>query len=180
MSTKGRVLICDDDSAFSKAVKGRLTKEGYSVVSAFTTSKSIRYLTTDQEKPNLRDRFAVVIVDLDFKDEADGSDAGFKILKVARKDPLLEPIVCTGFGSERLAAKAITVGVFGYIMKNAPGDAGNDLLQTVVRANELHNQCLALIEEIDRLAATHPGIPEIGALAPHFVEYVRNVRGRGR
>jgi ActR/RegA family two-component response regulator len=179
MSTKGRILICDNDSSFSKGVKGTLSKEGYSVVSAFTTSKSIQYLKEDQKKQNLRDRFSVVIVDLDFE-EADDSNSGFKILDVARTDPLLESIVCTGIGSELLAVKAITVGVFGYIMKNASGGDGADLLQTVVRANQLHKECLDLLEEIDRLAATHPDIPAIRGLAPHFVDYVRNVRGRGR
>lgn len=179
MSTKGRILICDDNSSWVRGVKELLTLEGYSVFTASTIARSIDYLTEDQKNPKLRDRFSVVFVDLDFKDK-DGSDAGLKVLEVARRDPLLESIVCTGFGSEGLASKAISAGVFGYIMKNAPADDGNNLLQTVVRADRLHKQCLALIEEIDRLAAANPGISAIGALAPHFVEYVRNVRGRGR
>lgn len=183
MSTMGRILICDDDDEWVRGVKGLLTQARYSVVAAYTVSNSIKYLTQNQQNLNLRDRFAVVIVDLEFTDKGTGkddADAGFKILEVARKDPLLESIVCTGFGSERQAARAITVGAFGYIRKNAPSDDGNDLVQTVVRANQLHNQCLNLIEEIDRLAVAHPGIPAIKALSPHFVEYVRNVRGRGR
>ena len=179
MITKRRILICDDDGAFSKGVKDLLTMEGYDVVTRSTTSKSIQCLTDDQKRPKLRDRFAVVIVDLDFKDE-DGSRAGIKILEVARKDPLLESVVCTGEGTQELAAKTVTLGVFAYIIKNKPSEDGIDLYRTVVRASALHNQCLTLIEEIERLADAHPGIAEIRAMIPHFVDYVRNVRGRGR
>jgi len=179
MNTKGRILICDDTLEFSKGIKGLLTMEGYEVVTRSSPMKSIQCLEEDQRKPKLRDRFSVVVVDLDF-DDSEGPNAGMKILEVARRDPLLESIVCTSKGDEKLAVKAINLGVFGYVMKNKPSDDGNDLLQTVCRASALHNQCLALIEEIERLAQSNPGIAGINALSPHIVDYVRNIRGRGR
>lgn len=179
MTTKERILICDDKVEFSRGKKEELSMEGYDVVTRSTPKRSIQCLEEDQRKPNLRDRFGVVVVDLDFGD-GDGPHAGMKILEIARKDPLLESIVCTNKGDEELAVKAINLGVFGYVMKHKPSDDGNDLLQTVRRASELHNQCLNLIEEIERLAAAHPGILEIKGLSHHFVEYVRKIRGRGR
>jgi DNA-binding NarL/FixJ family response regulator len=178
MTTTGRVLICDNDSAFSRGLKTLLTMEGFSVVTASTTAKSIQRLLDDQARPSFGDRFSVVIVDLDFK-EKDGSRSGIRILEEARKIPLLESVVCTGEGTQELAAEAITLGVFGYIIKTSSGDL-NNLLKTVIRANALHSQCLSLIEEIERLANAHPGIPEIKGLSPRFVEYVRTIRGRGR
>jgi DNA-binding NtrC family response regulator len=176
MTSKGRILICDDTLEFSKGIKRLLLMEGYEVVTRSNPMKSIQCLEEDQREPKLRDRFSVVVVDLDF-DDKEGPDAGMKILEVARRDPLLESIVCTSKGDERLAVKAINLGVFGYVMKNEPS---NDLLQTVCRASALHNQCLGLIEEIERLAQLNPGIAGINALSPHIVDYVRNIRGRGK
>ena len=177
MTTKGRILICDDKVEFSKGLKEMLCMDGYDVVTRSSPKKCIQCLEEDQKNSKLRERFAVVVVDLDFGD-GDGPDAGMKILEIARKDPLLESIVCTNKGGEELAVKAINLGVFGYVMKNKPSD--DDLLQTVCRASALHNQCLQLIEEIQRLADSYPKIAEIKALSPHFVDYVRSIRGRGR
>jgi DNA-binding NtrC family response regulator len=175
-----RILICEDDSTISRGLKDLLEMDGHRVETRSSVKRSIDVLNEDQARPKLQDRFAVVVVDLDFDDTA-GSYDGMKILEVAKKDPLLESIVYTGKGSEELAAKAVTLGVYSYIMKISKTPLTQDhLYQTITQALGLHNQCLRLIEEIEHIADTHSNIPKIRSLSAQLVNYVRNVRGRGR
>ena len=180
MSVKPRILICDDQQKWVRIIKDLLGRS-YSVEAVNTVDDSKKSLEKDRQK-DLRSRYAAVIVDLEFKNLKTGqfeSEAGFNILQSARIDPLLESIVYTAIGNEKSAYRAISEGAFGFVPKDhTRKDA--DLLWTVERAVALHERSLNLIDEIETLATANPGLHALGELRTHFIEYIRQVRGRGR
>ena len=119
---KSKVLVVDDEVDFAKALKVRLTANGYDVVLAHDSIQAI--MMACQEKPDL------IILDIMIP----GED-GFVVterLKQFQATRCIPIIFLTGIpGGERRAHK---LGASGYIMKPYHPD---QLLETVHKALEV-------------------------------------------
>src|SRR5687767_1153954 len=105
---KPRILICDDDENTVQNLETFFERD-YDVTVAYSVPDSLDALKRDLDRPE-GERYAVVIVDLEFRDRETGNvltGEGFKIFKATVKDPFLEAIIYTGTGSESSAFRAI-------------------------------------------------------------------------
>ncbi|HYB99875.1 MAG TPA: sigma-54 dependent transcriptional regulator [Candidatus Limnocylindrales bacterium] len=135
--TKGRILVVDDERAMQIALRGLLTKEGYSVETAGSGEEAIRRIEAGD--------FHLVITDLSL-----GGVSGLEVLEHARAfDPDLSVLMITAYGSEKIAVQAMKTGASDYLPK--PFD--NDELRAVVarlmdtaRLRREHRRLLAQVQ----------------------------------
>jgi DNA-binding NtrC family response regulator len=113
------VLICDDDPEVAENLQDAL-KPNYDAYIASTVPLAISMLTSDRKYDRAEDRYTAVIIDLAFKPKERGlNDDGFQILEEAIKDPHIEPILFTGYGSQERVIRAMDWCAFKYVAKNS-------------------------------------------------------------
>jgi DNA-binding response OmpR family regulator len=100
-----RILVMDDELTLGKGLEKILTKEGYSVDYATTGRGALDYFG---QKP-----YDLLVADLRLPD-IDGMEV---IQKAKGKDPDLQVIIITGYGSVPSAVGAMKLGVFDYLSK---------------------------------------------------------------
>jgi two-component system response regulator HydG len=100
-----RLLLVDDDNAFSRMVSGFLKKQGYDVETRANMKEALHALRTAH--------FDMLLLDYRLPD-----GDGLSILQQARKDnPSIPALMMTSFHDIRTAVKAIRTGAFDYITK---------------------------------------------------------------
>lgn len=100
-----RILLVDDEVAFTKNLAMLLSKRGYEVKAVHDGASAIRSIDEDD--------FDVVLLDL----KMPGMN-GIETLKVIKhRKPLLEVIILTGHGSVDSAIDGVEQGAFDYAMK---------------------------------------------------------------
>ncbi|HAM3214394.1 TPA: two-component system response regulator QseF/GlrR, partial [Escherichia coli] len=105
------LLLVDDDPGLLKLLGLRLTREGYSVVTAESGAEGLRVLN--------REKVDLVISDLRM-DEMDGMQLFAEIQKV---QPGMPVIILTAHGSIPDAVAATQQGVFSFLTKPVDKDA---------------------------------------------------------
>ncbi len=102
---EARILLVDDEVAFTSNMSKILSRRGYDV-SAVNDGESAVKAIEDEE-------YDVVILDL----RMPGMDgmAALKVMK--RKRPLMEVIILTGHGSVESGIQGMNLGAFDYAMK---------------------------------------------------------------
>ena len=119
MSTKGKILIVDDDPDLLRLLTFRLEGAGYTVESADSGERALA-------------RLAVSVPQLVITDLRMGGMDGMAVFENVRKShPALPVIILTAHGNIPDAVAATQRGVFGYLTK--PFDS-KDLLSQVDRA----------------------------------------------
>jgi two-component system, NtrC family, sensor kinase len=99
------VLIIDDSDELRSLLESILPFGGYQTISAGTGSEGLSLAV--QEKPD------AILVDLELPDMN-----GLKVLEtLARQRAVIPTIMMTGYGSEGIAARALRLGAFGYLIK---------------------------------------------------------------
>lgn len=107
-----RVLVIDDEEAVRNAVKRRLEREGYSVITAESQASGIDAIM-DNKPP-----FDVVVTDM----VMETPNSGMEILQAALStDVFTEVIVLTAYGNVANAVECMKRGAFDYVEKNIPG-----------------------------------------------------------
>jgi DNA-binding response OmpR family regulator len=102
---KPRLLLVDDEIPFVANLSKLLSRRGYEVSTAHDGDSALRVV---QER-----EFDVVILDQNMP----GKD-GITVLKELKKrQPHLEVVILTGYGSVDMALKGFGLGVFDYIAK---------------------------------------------------------------
>jgi two-component system response regulator HydG len=100
-----RLLLVDDDNAFSRMVSGFLKKQGYDVETRANMKEALHALNSSH--------FDMLLLDYRLPD-----GDGLSILQQARKnDPSIPALMMTSFHDIRTAVKAIRTGAFDYITK---------------------------------------------------------------
>lgn len=100
-----RLLLVDDDNAFSRMVSGFLKKQGYDVETRANMKEALHALSSSH--------FDMLLLDYRLPD-----GDGISILQQARKnDPSIPALMMTSFHDIRTAVKAIRTGAFDYITK---------------------------------------------------------------
>jgi len=99
------VLIIDDSDELRSLLENVLPLGGYQTISAATGRDGLHLAA--EAKPD------VILVDLDLPDMN-----GLKVLETLHRDKQLIPtVIITGYGSEGVAARALDLGAFGYLIK---------------------------------------------------------------
>ncbi|MEJ2683974.1 MAG: sigma-54 dependent transcriptional regulator [Candidatus Sulfobium sp.] len=100
-----KVLIAEDEEIALKHLVRTLSAEGYKVVGAMNGREALEEIS--------RDRFDVLITDIKMPEIN-----GIELLgKAKEKDPEIEVLVITGFGSIGSAVEAMKKGAYEYITK---------------------------------------------------------------
>ena len=100
-----RVIVAEDEEITLKHLLNTLSKEGYQVVGARNGRQALEVLS--------RSHFDILITDIKMP-EMDGIEL---LEKAKEKDPEIEVLLITGFGSIGSAVEAMKKGAFEYITK---------------------------------------------------------------
>src|SRR5271166_6973190 len=119
MSSKGSILVVDDECEIREGLELLLKTEGYQVTSAETAQSGLAQLG---ERP-----FDLLLLDVSLPDRN-----GIDMLKdIHRQDPDLPVVLITAYGSIEMARAAFKSGVMDYITKPWSND---ELLAQVAQA----------------------------------------------
>lgn len=105
-SSRGQILVVDDDEAICQSLKALLELEGYSTDTVHNGVQAIHLL-------NAQYRYDVLITDLAMPDMD-----GLALIKHCRETELDVPvIIMTGYGSLETAVRALRLGAYDYVLK---------------------------------------------------------------
>ena len=102
---KPRLLLVDDEIPFVANLLKLLTQRGYEVASAYDGNSALRLV---QER-----EFDVVILDQNMP----GKDGITVLRELKKKQPHLEVVILTGYGSIDMALKGFEIGIYDYTTK---------------------------------------------------------------
>jgi two-component system response regulator RegA len=104
------LLIVDDDATFAHILSKALTRRGYIVVSAETTSEAVALCQQHQPQK--------AVVDLKLETES-----GLNLLpQLKQANPEINMLILTGYSSISTAVEAIKMGAINYLCKPAGVD----------------------------------------------------------
>src|SRR5690348_14673389 len=107
-----RILVVDDEEDIRTALKRRLEREGYTVLTAESAAAGIAALQDGGPA------FDVVITDLSMEDE----NSGVKMLRAAlERDVFTEVILLTAYGNIKNAVECMQMGAYDYVEKRIEG-----------------------------------------------------------
>jgi len=152
---KGRILVVDDERAMQLALRGLLSKEGYTVETAGSGEEAVRKIEGGD--------FHLVITDLSMT----GMD-GLQVLERARAfDPDLAVVMITAYGSEKIAVEAMKAGAADYIPKPFDNDEMRVLVGKVMEHGLLrreHRRLLAQVQDsygFDQIVGKSPAMMRV-------------------
>lgn len=137
-----KILVVDDEEAVRSAVRRRLERDGYSVVTAESQAEGIAAITA------ARPPFDIVVTDM----VMESPTSGLEMLQAALStDVFTEVIVLTAYGNVANAVECMKRGAFDYVEKNIPGVDVFELLSLKVeQALERRRMSLATLRRIDQ------------------------------
>ena len=111
MATKTKILVVDDDEAMREVMRLSLSKEGYDVTTASSSSDALAAVS--------KDPFSIIVTDIYL-----GDGTGLELLEHCRAAcPDSKVILVTAHGTIETAASARRLGVFDYLAKPFAVDA---------------------------------------------------------
>ncbi len=119
-----KILIVEDDSAFSQMLARFLTKQGF----AITTCTSLKEALTEIE----RTFFEIIISDVRLP-QGDGVSLIAKVKAIA---PATQMIMMTGFAEVKAAVSAMKKGAFDYISKPFTPDAILQIIREALNSDK--------------------------------------------
>jgi two-component system NtrC family sensor kinase len=129
---KKTVLIIDDSEELRSLLAIILPHGGYQAITAATGADGLQLAT--ETNPD------VILIDLELPDMN-----GLKVLEALKRDERDIPtIMMTGYGSEGVAARALHLGAFGYLIKPFTTE---EVLSSVEKALSMEQ----LLSEVERL-----------------------------
>jgi AmiR/NasT family two-component response regulator len=132
-----RILIAEDETIIRLDLRKLLEEAGHEVCAEARDGAEAIELA-ESEEPEL------AILDVKMP-RLDGIEAARRILE-ERPIPI---VMLTAYGQDELVARAVEVGVFGYLVKPF---RESDLLPAIATARARHEELSALREEADSLA----------------------------
>ena len=136
-----RVLVVDDEEEIRDAVTRRLTREGFAVDQAQSSTEAAAKIH-DAPAP-----YDIILTDMVMEDPA----AGVKTLEAAlARDIFTEVLVLTAYGNVSNAVECMRRGAFDYVEKNMPGVDVYELL--VLKLNQALDRRRASLQTLRRYA----------------------------
>lgn len=102
---KPRLLLVDDEIAFAANLLKLLSRRGYEVTAVHDGESALRAVEERE--------FDVVILDQNMP----GKDGITVLRELKKKQPHLEVVILTGYGSVDMALKGFELGVYDYTSK---------------------------------------------------------------
>lgn len=137
-----RLLVIDDEDEARLAVKRRLERDGYTVITAASREEGVASI--DGARPP----FDLVITDMVMEEP----DSGARVLRATvSQDIFTEVIILTAYGNIPNAVECMKQGAFDYVEKNIPGVDVYDLLALkVAQALERRQWSLKIVRRLER------------------------------
>lgn len=150
MSTKGRIVLIDDDGEMRNMMGEFLNRAGFEVASFPLASKAFEHLKATSEKEGHLESVDTILCDIQMP-EMDGIELVERMRKLAPEVPV---ILVTAFGSIESAIEATRVGTFDYIVKPFKlGELEVRILRAIqIRRLKIENQVLR--SEVQKGVAT--------------------------
>jgi two-component system, NtrC family, sensor kinase len=149
-----RILVIDDEKGLRDFFGYELTGLGYSVDSASGAEEGLRKLDAGG--------FGLVISDV----RMPGMDGIALLEEIKRKDPRVEVVLTTGYGTVETAVKAMKLGAFDFMLKPVETDRLASVVRRAFETGELkalialHESSLTLFRSVD-LAEVLPVIVDL-------------------
>lgn len=154
-----RILIVDDEKQIRRILSVLLAERGYEVAEAESGEEALSRFS--ELRPTL------VLLDLSLP----GMD-GLEVLRqLLERDPQLDCIIMTAYGTIRTAVEAMRRGAFDYLTKPFDND---ELLLVIERALE-RRRLRAEVEELRTELHARYGLSEIIGISPAMQEVLRLV-----
>ena len=118
MQREHRILIIDDDKAFTEIFSEVLASEGYVTEVAYSSEDALQKLE--------HDFFGLIIIDIGLP----GMDGLELITKINRTDPDMRKIILTGNSSMENIKKALKSGAHDYLTKPVKIEEIKEVLRT--------------------------------------------------
>jgi DNA-binding NtrC family response regulator len=140
-----RILVVDDEDEVRAAVKRRLEREGYEVVTAASAAEASALF--DKQGPS----FDLVVTDMSMEE----TNSGLEVLQEAvAHDIFTEVIVLTAYGNVANAVESMRRGAFDYLEKNTPGiDVYELLIMKVSQAMDRRRAAVSTVRRLEGAAA---------------------------
>ncbi len=130
------VLIVEDERAQRETLAGFLKKAGYKVIEAKTGEEAIIHLSSAD----------VALVDLKLPDID-----GLTVLKeIKSRDPDIEVIIVTAYGTIKTAVEAMKIGAFDYLTKPIDLDELIVVMKRALEKREMEIEVRYLKEEMEK------------------------------
>jgi phosphoserine phosphatase RsbU/P len=132
------ILIVDDDVNIRRLFHRFLSRESYRLAEAENGEQALQMLAQDD--------YDLIITDLQMQ----GLD-GLHILNAAReKDPLLQVLIVTGYGSVSTAVQAMKTGAFDYLTKPVQSDALLIKVRSALEQRRIRHLLIAQQNKLDQ------------------------------
>ena len=137
MSSKGSLLVVDDDRSICEAMADYLRSLGHRTETAMTCQSALQRIKEFN--------FHVVVCDVNLPDED-----GFQLLEwVVANKPDTEVILLTGYGTIESAVEAIRIGAFDYLTKPVIDDELNFSIQRALGQREIVEENKKLKQQLN-------------------------------
>ncbi len=133
-----KLLVVDDERDICKALEFLLSREGYSVVTAYSGKDALEKIE--------REAFDLVITDLKME-EIDGIQV---LEKALGKNPNLLVIIMTAFASVESAVEAMKKGASDYIVKPFINEDVKMTIRRLLEHKKVMNENLALRQQLSQ------------------------------
>lgn len=124
---KARILVADDEMGIRDMLRSELEAEGHTVVAAANGMEALKLIEKEE--------FNLVLSDI----KMPGMDGLELLAEIKRRDPNLEVILVTGFGTIETAVAAMKMGAY-------------DFLQKPFNLDEMHSLVKRALEKVDMKA----------------------------
>ncbi len=129
-----RVLLVDDEEAFSEVLARRLTRLGLTVATASSGAQALRALAASPVD--------VVVLDVKMPD-MDGLEV---LARVKAAHPLIEVIMLSGYTDLPTSINGLELGAFDYLLKPAPLEEVADKIYDAWQKKEVAEKKLAALQ----------------------------------
>ena len=138
MSSKGRVIVIDDEVNAAAALETLLKEDGYEVTRAHDARTGLQLL--EKEEPD------VVLTDL----RMPGMDGIELLTRIKQIRPETMVILMTAYGTVKTAVKAMKLGAEDYLGKPIDVEELEVVLQKVLEKKSLLAEARGLRERLER------------------------------
>ncbi len=148
-SDRMRVLVADDQSSISEALRLLLKSEGIQTQAVASPAALLERLATDE--------FDLILMDLNYARDTTSGGEGLELLhRIRARDRAIPVVVMTAWGSVDLAVEAMQHGANDFIQKPWDNQRLLEVLRTqIARGQALRRQELAREAEDAELTAVH-------------------------
>ena len=137
MTENFKVLVVDDEDSIRKRCIRLLSRQGYNVIGAASSSTALKLLQ------NQRTGFDLVLADI----RMPGMDGIQLLKKIKMQRQSIEVIIMTGYATVETAVKSMKYGAFDYLSKPFDKDELLHLIDKVVKIKSLQQE----VRELKRL-----------------------------